>query len=729
MITAQSTRPERVYGPLDYLLTGIYACLAAFATGVSVGSSTAAWMFVGIIAAGTLFSFTVQWLIGDQPVSKYDGLMYLAVGIAVFFFREDLAKMVPDQPFQEQLLLTGTFTWLLALGSFFTWRDGTLLFQAVPSIALFGMVGIFDTFKAVPFLFFALLLCLATLFARAHRRQMIEQAEASGYKAMLAREEAAEARASGVETPMGGARLQAILQGPWKWMAGPEWALASALVIVLISLIGAPALRIALKPFATNIHIPPPPLTNTQAATLLGRADAGRVSIGMGPTNLGDRIVLTASLDEKRYLRVRTYGPYDNFGWENVNPNSTPTGALAATAGDTTPIWSRSLQEVKNGIRVPFKVTVLDSAIAGIPIPGEIAKREDLHALGDENVSPFRNTDGMYLPQFLGVNSVIPPFTGVATVAPDSVVPRDAVKADELPVTMESYLDATTTPKEVQDLARSVTKDAKTDYEKAQAIQREIERRCVYNLKAPRTPGGVDPVTNFLFKSNQGYCDLFASSMTLMARSVGIPARYVTGFYPIKGTRTPKDDAWTISEAEAHAWSELFFKDVGWVAFDATEGAREAPGEGLGDPTIGKPWYKQAWFEKALNGTILAIIVVAAVLGFLSYRKGSRSRVPSRDDVGREYARFVAMIQKVSKRRRLPSQTPKEYLDANQQALGEHRQAAEKLTNKFIGALYSPAPINDDILKDLRKDTEQLRKDLRSNGNGKHREPMVGSKQ
>ena len=725
MIAAQP-RQERVYGPIDYLLTGVYACLAAYATGVSVGSPAAAWMFVGIIAAGTLFSFTVQWLIGDQPVVKYDGLMYLAVGLAVVFFREDLAKMVPDQPFQEQLLLTGTFTWLLALGSFFTWRDGTLLFQAVPSIALFGMVGIFDTFKAVPFLFFALLVCLATLFARAHRRQMIEQAEASGYKAMLAKEEEAEARQTGGEIHGGGARLQAILQGPWKWMAGPEWALASALVIVIISLLGAPALRIILKPVAGTIHLPPPPLTTTQSAALLGRPDQGRVSIGQGPMNLGDRVVLTADLDEKRYLRVRTYGLYDNYGWENANPNGAPIGALGANAADNTPIWQKSLNEIKRPIRVPFKVTVLDSAIAGIPVPGDIAKGEDIKPEGGSDVRPYRSGDGTMLPQLINPGDVIPPFGGYATVASDGDIDRarDAVKADELPSTMESYLDVSTIPQDVKDLTAQVTKGKTTDIDKANAIKKEIETICEYNLRAPRTPGNVDPVENFLFKTHQGYCDLFASSMTLMARSAGIPARYVTGFYPIKGTRTPDGSAWSITEAEAHAWSELFFKDVGWVAFDATEGAQEVPGEGLGDPTIGKPWYKQTWFANVLDGSMGVILVAGLLFVFANYRKYKKSKVPSREDVGREYARFVSMVQKLSKRRRLPSQTPEEYLLANHQVLGPCYGEAEELTRKFVGALYSPAKVDEDILKELRSDTDKLRKDLRS----KSHESMAGSK-
>ena len=723
MIAVQN-RQERIYGPVDYLLTGIYACLAAYSTGMSVGSAETAWMFVGIIAAGTLFSFAVQWLVGDQPVVKYDGLMYLLVGVAVVFFRNDLSKIVPDQPFQDQLLLTGTFTWLLALGSFFTWRDGTLLFQAVPSIALFGMVGIFDTFKATPFLFFGLLLCLATLFARAHRRQMIEQAEASGYKAMLAREEAESAAQDGA---VGGARLEAILEGPWKWMAGPEWALASALVIVMISLLGAPALHAALKPFEGSFHIPPPPLTTTQANALLGRADSGRVYIGEGPVQLGTKVVLTAATDEKRYLRARTYSVYDNFGWEAGIPRVQVAGALAATI-DTTSVWQRSVQDIKNPVRVPFVVTVLDSSINSIPVPGDIADTKDISAVGRDDVKASRVDDGTFIPTFLSADTLMPPFSGYVTVSSGNILPKSAPTPDDLPETMQPYFDTTSIPQDVQDLAKAAVKGKKTDYDKALAIQHTIEGRCMYNLKAGRTPANTDPVEYFLFTSHQGYCDLFASSMTLMARSVGIPARYVTGFYPIKGTLTPDKKAWSISEAEAHAWSELYFNDVGWVPFDATEGAAEVPGEGLGDSTIGIPFYQRAWFENALDGAIILILIGGALYASSAYRRYAKSHVTTRHDVGREYARFVNAVQKKSGRRRLPSQTPSEYLAANKGVLGDHEKAAEELTSRFIDALYSPAVISDALVKELHEQTDLFRQELMSNGNGKTREPAAGSK-
>ena len=728
MIRQPEVHQERVYGPVDYLLTGIYACLAAYATGISVGSPSAAWMFVAIIAAGTLFSFTVQWLIGDQPVVKFDGMMYLMVGIATFMFHEDLSKMVPDQPFVDQLAHTGTLCWLLALGSFFTWRDGTLLFQAVPSIALFGMVGAFDTFVGAPFLFFAFLVCLATLFARAHRRQMIEQAEASGYKAMLAREE----EAAGGATTQGGARLQAILQGPWKWMAGPEWALASALTIVMISLMGAPALRIALKPIEGQIKITPPPLTTAQSQAIFGSSSIGRATIGTGPhfRPTGRPILIADTRGVPRYLRERTYALYNSLngsggGWEfgGVARASANIGALQDHNVKSIREWSFS--EIKHPVAVPFKITLLDAGTPALPVPGDMKPDErstSLIRVEGDGPTPEPNSDGTFKTN-LGTGEIPPVYSGTAYTSDSSFVPTTAV--DNIPDNspLHDYTDTSSIPQSIVDYAQQVTKGATSDYQKAYQIKRAIENTCVYDLSAPATPSGQDPVAYFLFTSHRGYCDLFASAMTLMARSVGIPSRYATGFYPINLThaKPPNDSAWLLTDAEAHAWSELFFKDAGWVDFDATEGAASAPGEGRGQ--VGALWYRAAWVKSALNFSIVILLLGGAAFAFLSYKKAMKGKALTRDDVGREYSRFVSAMQRLSGKRRLPSQTPAEFLKANEQVLGSHRDAAEQLTQKYVNALYSPMEISESILQELRKDTDQFRRDLKSNG--KAQEPVA----
>jgi protein-glutamine gamma-glutamyltransferase len=81
-------------------------------------------------------------------------------------------------------------------------------------------------------------------------------------------------------------------------------------------------------------------------------------------------------------------------------------------------------------------------------------------------------------------------------------------------------------------------------------------------------PGNVqDPISDFLFRRRAGHCELFSSTMVLMLRSLGIPARNVIGYFG--GTRT---DAgyYAVRAGDAHSWVEAYFPEVGFVRFDPT---------------------------------------------------------------------------------------------------------------------------------------------------------------
>ena len=104
-------------------------------------------------------------------------------------------------------------------------------------------------------------------------------------------------------------------------------------------------------------------------------------------------------------------------------------------------------------------------------------------------------------------------------------------------------------------------------------IRDAIANRIVYNLEAQAAPPDTDPVDYVLFEQKEAYCDIYASAMVLLARSAGIPARYAVGYLP---DETERDDngIYVVLESDLHAWAELFFKDYGWVVFDATSGSR-----------------------------------------------------------------------------------------------------------------------------------------------------------
>jgi hypothetical protein len=93
-----------------------------------------------------------------------------------------------------------------------------------------------------------------------------------------------------------------------------------------------------------------------------------------------------------------------------------------------------------------------------------------------------------------------------------------------------------------------------------------------------------DAVEDFLFVNRKGYCAQFAGTYTVMARSLGIPARVVVGF--TKGEKDPNEPGLFLVRGEhAHAWVELWLDGFGWVLFDPTPGRAPPGAEGwLGEP-------------------------------------------------------------------------------------------------------------------------------------------------
>jgi transglutaminase-like putative cysteine protease len=140
--------------------------------------------------------------------------------------------------------------------------------------------------------------------------------------------------------------------------------------------------------------------------------------------------------------------------------------------------------------------------------------------------------------------------------------------------------------------ARQVTANAKTGFDKAVALQTWFRGGAfTYSTKAPASGGfdgsGLDVIVPFL-KAKSGYCVHFATTMAVMARTLGIPSRVAVGFLPGKLTHVGKNNTavWEVSSSNLHAWPELYFKGVGWVRFEPTPSKGfepnfpSAPGEG-----------------------------------------------------------------------------------------------------------------------------------------------------
>ncbi|HSH01146.1 MAG TPA: transglutaminase domain-containing protein [Anaerolineae bacterium] len=102
-------------------------------------------------------------------------------------------------------------------------------------------------------------------------------------------------------------------------------------------------------------------------------------------------------------------------------------------------------------------------------------------------------------------------------------------------------------------------------YDQARALENYL-RQFPYDLDVPLPPDEADPVDYFLFDLQRGYCDYYASAMVVMARALGIPARFSIGYL----SSQPGAANQTIYQIDGHAWPEIYFPAYGWIPFEPT---------------------------------------------------------------------------------------------------------------------------------------------------------------
>ncbi len=140
---------------------------------------------------------------------------------------------------------------------------------------------------------------------------------------------------------------------------------------------------------------------------------------------------------------------------------------------------------------------------------------------------------------------------------------------------------ADSTPERVAELTDEITANASTPYQQAVAIEYWLKNEKTYSLEVP--PPREDIVDQFLFEMDAGYCAYFATAMTEMLRTQGIPARYVTGF---ARNNSRVNGVERITQNKAHAWTEVYFEGVGWVKFEPTTSRRSDEGSSDDSTTI-----------------------------------------------------------------------------------------------------------------------------------------------
>ena len=149
----------------------------------------------------------------------------------------------------------------------------------------------------------------------------------------------------------------------------------------------------------------------------------------------------------------------------------------------------------------------------------------------------------------------------------------------------------------IPDLAKQVTARADNPYDKARTIESFLRTRFGYTLQLSGKPGD-DPLANFLFVTRAGHCEYFASAMTILLRTLDIPAREVNGFLP--GEYNDLAGDYIVRASDAHSWVEVYFPGAGWVTFDPTPPASDKSGL-LSRIAKYIDWIQLSWSEWVIN--------------------------------------------------------------------------------------------------------------------------------
>ena len=252
-----------------------------------------------------------------------------------------------------------------------------------------------------------------------------------------------------------------------------------------------------------------------------------------------------------------------------------------------------------------------------------------------------------------------------------------------------------------------------------------------YDLSIPPQNRDMDAVEYFLFEQRRGYCEQFSSSLAVMARSQGIPARVATGYAP--GEYNPFTGLYDVRASDAHAWVEVYFPQYGWTTFDPTPSFDSTPWQykAAGNLQGGKAF---AFLAKRLGeaagpaagaaSTLMrgvarldpaSIIVVGLLVGgtyllifygrklYVSHRRQPHSVRPIKVSDARLYSRYKSITTAIEEAGipRAPQETPDQYA----------RRAAQELNEPAIGRLgeiYLYARFRDAVPAALVEEFDRL---------------------
>lgn len=273
-----------------------------------------------------------------------------------------------------------------------------------------------------------------------------------------------------------------------------------------------------------------------------------------GAIELGQEMVMLVASPRPEYWAAQTYDRYTGQGWMSSADQVTRLDSNDPRLAET------SLYKGREDVEQRFKLLVGRSY-------GVFAATSPVKLSLPVYVDHFSSLD-----ELAAVRSTIPvrqnqQYAVVSSVSVASVEELQKAGTD-YPEWAGRYLELPSNmSRRVVGQARRLVREANNPYDAALAIQ-DYARGFTYDIDVTSPPPDRDAVEWFLFTSREGYCDYFASAMAVMARSVGIPSRVVSGYNT--GTFNQETGLYEVRQENAHSWPELFFPTYGWVRFEPT---------------------------------------------------------------------------------------------------------------------------------------------------------------
>ncbi|MCM3133933.1 transglutaminase domain-containing protein [Paenibacillus polysaccharolyticus] len=462
--------------------------------------------------------------------------------------------------------------------------------------------------------------------------------------------------------------------------------------------------------------------------------------------------VMSITTSDRSYWRGETRSEYTGTGWDEPGRASMENVSASQT------LENEEAGKVKTK-KVTQKVTMLNDTVYPI-LFGAYAISQVSLVNGEERADRMLwNTERAEL--------------HVVTSRQQPQYPKNYTVVSEVPIIVEDELrtksaDALYTgnpaedkylqlpsrfPDRVKDLAAEVTASAKTPYEKVALLQDYLQQNFNYtnNPDLSRKVSN-DFVEGFLFDIREGYCDYFSTALVMMARAEGIPARWVKGYAPgqmslnsdMQAPRQPGapiETTYTVTNADAHSWAEVYFGEYGWIPVEATPGfdmplLTEAPEVQPADQPEDQPEEEPVQEEEqtpapeqtaAAIPTFVIWIAVAIIVLWVAYMFW-RNRLSLRFLLLRlRTGRPLTPEQKVlaeterwiryARRRGLTrsgDETLRESVTRWSQIIPSAQGTLEELLMKFEQTRYSPATVTADDWKVVYQAALKLRKELKA---------------